>query len=149
MTDSASLNCSSNLSEIGQSPSRKNSNPTIIRLVNSEKSSRPFLKVCDVQHLNMVSFEQLVRPTPFQKFRNMTSSAPVLPSPTSEILSSSFHETTSALSSLSLSVRKISCDSVSPSGILKDHERSRFSRSEKKTQSISIPRRVTIQGCIC
>lgn len=131
----------------GSSNSPTKPSVTLIRLVNGENTSRPFLRINDVQHITLNNFGTLINETPFQKFNSSSStthtplyrvpssSAPSLGGPSDEIQLS--HK-----GPVRPSPRKWSLET--PSSILKDAPRSRFNTTGRGPRGVSDTRRVTI-----
>lgn len=116
------------------------SKTTIIRLVNGDNTSRPFLRMMDQQHIFLNNFDDLIRPNPFQRH----SPAPKSPSTSPTFSPNSLESSGLSHSCFVESSRKSSVESLNLNGILKETSRSRFSRGTRKSNTVADSRRVRI-----
>lgn len=130
--------------ELPQAASRPERNRfptiTIIKLVNAENTTRPFLRTNEEPYFTMANFDKLINKTPFQKFSSRSRNS----SPARDSNSTAFSSRATSLVGSELYSSKQSSEPRSASSILKHGSRSRFSSSEMPFERSKGNRRVTI-----
>ena len=115
---------------------------TIIRLVNGENTSRPFLRILEEQHITLNNFDSLISPNPFKKYRSVTKSFDSKSNSSMSPILLSCGTNAGLGSCFNLYARKANSEVTSPVRILKQGPRSRF--ASKKNCSFTDMRRVQI-----
>ena len=112
-----------------QADEQSPSSASIIRLVNSEKSSRPFLFILKPPHLNIPNFDELIKVSPFKQHSavntpkvNRRQCSFKIPSSSCDTSPKESQEDSFAICSL----RRNRSSDGSFKGVLKNQSKSRF-----------------------